>query len=82
MLFPRVRGCLLAIAILAMLAGASGQLSPALSTALLLPSLVMLACDPSSPVRRAVERGLHIAVEAEPVVGAGDAPGGEPHASG
>jgi hypothetical protein len=59
MLFLRLRWCLLTVAALAMLAGASGQLTPALSTALWLPSLLLLACDPSSPVRRAVERGLH-----------------------
>jgi cytochrome c oxidase assembly factor CtaG len=48
------------VAALAMVAGASGQLSPLLSTALWLSSMVALACYPSSPVRRAVERGLHI----------------------
>jgi len=46
-----------------MIAGASGELAPGPSTALWLPSLLMLACDPSSPMRRAVGRGLHIRVE-------------------
>jgi hypothetical protein len=59
----RLRWCLLAIAAVAILAGASGQLSNGLSTALWLPSVLVLACDPASPVRRAVGRGLHIPVD-------------------
>ncbi|MEA2196548.1 MAG: hypothetical protein QOJ25_599 [Solirubrobacteraceae bacterium] len=60
MLFPRIRWLVCTVAVLALLAGASGTLSTLLSTALWLPSLLVLACDPASPVRRAVERGLHI----------------------
>jgi hypothetical protein len=59
-LFPRTRWLVCAVAVLALLAGASGTLSPLLSTALWLPALLVLASDPSSPVRRTVERGLHI----------------------
>jgi hypothetical protein len=51
------------LAALALLAGASGELSPLLSTALWMSSMLAFACYPSSPVRRAVERSLHIAVE-------------------
>jgi hypothetical protein len=58
--FLRLRWCLFTVAALAMLAGASGELSPGLSTALWLPAVLVLACDPSSPIRRAVERGLHL----------------------
>jgi hypothetical protein len=43
-----------------MLVGASGGFSPLLSTALWLPSVVALVCHPSSPVRRAVGRGLKV----------------------
>jgi hypothetical protein len=51
------------MALLALLAGASGELSPLLSTALLLPGVLAFACDPASPVRRAVGRALQIPVE-------------------
>jgi hypothetical protein len=60
---PVLRPFLLALAVLAMLAGASGELSPLLSTALLVTSMLTLACDPSSPVPRAVRRGLRIPVD-------------------
>jgi hypothetical protein len=62
----RVRWCLIAVATLALLAGLSGALSTGLSTLLWLPSLVVLACDPASPVRRALERGLRLPVEPPP----------------
>jgi hypothetical protein len=58
----RLRWCLFAAALAAMVAGASGQLAPLLSTALWVPALFLLACHPSSPVRRAVERGLGLAI--------------------
>ncbi|HWC86378.1 MAG TPA: hypothetical protein VG388_07560 [Solirubrobacteraceae bacterium] len=60
-LIPRPLVC--ALAALALLAGASGALSPLLSTALWLPAVLVLACDPASPVRRAVGRGLHVSAD-------------------
>jgi hypothetical protein len=65
MIFLRLRWCLFAAAALAMLAGASGELAPLLSTALWVPALLVLACAPSSPVRRAVGRGLHVPVDSD-----------------
>jgi len=61
-----LRACLFAAAALAMLAGASGELSPLFSTALWLPSMLALACDPTSPVSRAVRRALRIPVDGLP----------------
>jgi hypothetical protein len=61
-----LRSCLFAVAVLAMLAGASGELSPLLSTALWLPSMLALACDPTTPISRAVRRGLQIPVDGPP----------------
>jgi hypothetical protein len=63
MILLRLRWCLFAVAAVALVAGASGELSPGLSTILWLPSLRVLACAPSSPVRRAVGRGLHMPVD-------------------
>lgn len=62
-IFLRLHWCVWAVAAVAMLAGASGELSPGLSTALWLPSLLVLACDRSSPLRRAVSRGLQVPLE-------------------
>jgi hypothetical protein len=56
-----LRSCLFAAAVAAMIAGASGWLSPLLSTALWMSSALALACHPSSPIRRAAERGLKFA---------------------
>jgi hypothetical protein len=61
--FLRLRRYLFAAAAVAMLAGASGELSPAVSAALWLPSLLVFACGPSSPVRRAVGRGMRLPVD-------------------
>jgi hypothetical protein len=71
-LFPRTRWLVCAFAVLALLAGASSTLSPLLSTALWLPALVVLAGDPSSPVRRAVGRGLHLSIDDPASAGGGE----------
>jgi hypothetical protein len=65
MIILRLRWCLFAAAAFAMIAGASGELAPLLSTALWVPALLVLACAPSSPVRRAVGRGLHVAADSD-----------------
>jgi hypothetical protein len=54
------------VATLAMIAGASGELSPLLSTTVFLFSMLAFVCHPSSPIRRAVERGLHLSVDRPP----------------
>lgn len=61
-----LRCSLFAVAALAMLAAASGALSPLLSTALWLASMLALVCDPSGPIPRAVRRGLQLPVDVTP----------------
>lgn len=55
-----LRSCLFVIAVIAMAVGASREFSPLPSTGLLTSSLLVFTCYRSSPVRRAVGRGLRL----------------------
>jgi hypothetical protein len=53
-----LRPILFAVAAGSLMLGAMGVLSPALSTLLWLPSAILLACHPSSPLVRMISSAL------------------------